>query len=500
MAADSLKILKKRLIEIARLASVGDVLSWDQEVYLPRKGVEARANALACINGITHQKLSAIDDDRLLSKLKKQVDAKKLSGGNAAIVTETWRTYARQKKLSEAFVAQMSETTSRAYAAWVRAREESDFGMFLPWLKKIVDLKREEAGLVGFNDSPYDALIDEYEPGSTVQSIEALFSDLKQFLVPFIGALVRSGDKVDPARILGAFPLDQQLAFNRFVSEQMGFDYAAGRLDQSPHPFTASFHTQDVRITTRMREDDLMYALGSTIHETGHGLYEQGLPLRHFGTPLGESSFASIHESQSRLWENNIGRSTAFWKYFYPKIRKEFPEPFKKIPLSEFMRIINRVEPSLIRTEADEVTYNLHVILRFEIEKEMIEGTLPLEDLPAIWNAKMKKYLGISVPNDRLGVLQDMHWAVGDIGNFPAYTLGTLYAAQFYTAMQRAVPDLSEKIAAGDFATPREWLRENIYRHGRRYRVADLVKRATGEYPNSRYFIEYLKERYGAGV
>ncbi len=495
-AGKPIAVLKERLVEIAYLSSVGQVLGWDQEVHMPEKGADARAAASALISGIVHKKMVALDDDGLLSSLKKQLDAKQVKGKDAVIVAETWRSWQRQKKLPEAFVTELSETVAKAQHVWARARKENDFKTFLLWLTKIVELKRKEAALVGFQDSPYDALLDSFEPGLTAKDAAVILNDLKDFLVPFLKELQRSRAKADPKRLRGVFPLEKQVAFNRRVAEAMGFDFAAGRMDQSTHPFTTTFHTQDVRITTRFREDDVLYAVGSTIHETGHALYEQGLPSEHFGTPLGETVSLGIHESQSRLWENMIGKSKEFWRYFYPKLRKEFPKPFKEVPLDEFMRIINAVQPSLIRTEADEVTYNLHIILRFEIEKELIEGVIDPTDLPAVWRAKMKEYLGVTVPDDARGVLQDVHWSAGYFGYFPTYTLGNLYAAQFYAAMERDIPDLAERIARGDFATPREWLRKKIHLHGKTYEAAKLVKRVTGEPPTSRYFIDYLKAKY----
>lgn len=489
-------LLKARLSEIAQLGSVSSVLGWDQEVHMPEKGADARAASISLVSGLMHEKMVGLDDDGLLSKLKRQVDAKGLKGKDAIIVAETWRSFEREKKLPKAFVKELAETTSKAHHVWIRARKENDFSLFLPWLRKIVELKRKEAEFVGFADSPYDALLDSYEPGLTTKDVTAILDDLKDFLAPFLKELRASTVKIDQKRIRGTFPLDKQFAFNRFVSEKMGFDYAAGRIDKSVHPFTTTFHTNDVRITTRFKEDDIIYSLGSTIHETGHALYEQGLPSEHFGTPLAEAVSLGIHESQSRLWENTIGKSAAFWNYFYPRLQKEFPKPFKHVPRKDFLRIINEVKPSLIRTEADEVTYNLHIIVRFEIEKELIEGSIDPKDLPAIWNEKMKEYLGIKVPSDSLGVLQDVHWSTGSIGYFPTYTLGNLYAAQFYAAMERDIPDLSGHIAAGNLAVPREWLRKKIHVHGKTYTAADLVKKVTGEYPTSRYFIEYLRAKY----
>lgn len=490
--------LTARLSDITNLASATALLEWDQEVLMPEKGAEARSAMLALLSGITHEELVQLDHDGLLTKLKAQVDAKKLRGKDAVIVTETWRTYERARKLLDAFVRELAETTSRAHHVWARARNENDFKSFLPTLRKLVELKRKEAELVGYTDSPYDALLDAYEPGLTAEDVTVLFNDLKDFLVPFLKELKTTQPKTNPKRLLGKFPLEKQRAFNRFVSGQMGFRADAGRLDESTHPFTTNFNPNDVRITTRYDEEDLWYSVGSTIHEAGHALYEQGLPAEHFGTPLAESVSLGIHESQSRLWENTIGKSAAFWKYFYPKLQKEFPEPFRKVPLPEFVQIINAVKPSLIRTEADEVTYNLHILIRFELEKELIEGSIDPKDLPAIWREKVQTYLGIAVPSDTLGVLQDVHWSAGLFGYFPTYTLGNLYAAQLYAAMAREIPDLQKQIAKGNLAVPLEWLRTHVHRYGKTYAPADLIKRATGEYPTSRYFVDYLQEKYGA--
>lgn len=498
MKSRPIDTLKERLVEIAHLSSAGAVLGWDQEVYMPEKGVEARAAASAAISGIAHEKIVNLDADGVLTRLQKQVQAKKLRGKNGAIVRETLRSYERLRKLPEAFVRELTETAAKSHHAWVLSRTNNDFKTFLPWLTKIVELKRRQAAYIGYKDSPYDALLEGYEPGMTTKEASVILADLKDFLVPFLKKVRRAQPKVDTKLLRGDFPIDKQLTFDTHIATRMGFDLHAGRIDRSVHPFTTTFHPCDVRITTRYREHDLLYSIGSTIHETGHALYEQGLPSEQFGTPLAEAVSFGIHESQSRLWENNIGKSRAFWKYFYPRLQAQFPKPFKNIPLRTFLEILNHVRPSLIRTEADEVTYNLHIIVRFEIEKEMIEGTIDLRDLPAIWNAKMKEYLGVTVPNDALGVLQDTHWSQGEIGYFPTYALGNLYAAQLYNTMRRDIPTLSRAIAKGRLAVPREWLRNKVHQHGKLYTAADLLKRVTGEYPTSAYFIAYLKEKYQA--
>ena len=330
----------------------------------------------------------------------------------------------------------------------------------------------------------------------TAQETSRILNDLKDFLIPFVKKITDTKQEMDQKKFLGNFPIERQKAFNEFVAKQIGYDTEAGRLDISTHPFSTSFHPYDARITTRYKEDDVLYSLGSTIHETGHALYEQGFSAEHFGTPLAESISLGIHESQSRLWENQIGKSKSFWKHFYPKLQEEFPIPFKDILPDDFYRIYNEVKPSLIRTESDEVTYNLHIILRYEIEKEMIEGAIDLKELPSVWESKMKDYFGLTVPNDSVGVLQDVHWSNGGIGYFPTYSFGNLYAAQLFASMKKQIPGLDESIANGQFTEIREWLRENVHVHGKTYTAAGLIKKISGEELTSFYFIDYLEKKY----
>ena len=489
--------LRKRLSEVYYLSSILNLLNWDQEVNMPHRGSGPRSISIAHLSGIVHNKFVALDKGGVLTNLKRQLDAKKLKGKDAVIVYETWRSFDRERKLPEKFVREMAEITSKAQNKWAEAREKNDFSLFLPWLKKIVSLKRKEAELVGYTDSPYDALLDAYEPDMTSKEVSRILDDLKDFLVPFLKRIKESKIKIDDRKLSGHFPIEKQVEFNEMIARKMGFDLESGRLDKSTHPFTSGFHPNDVRITTRYSEKDIFYSIGSTIHESGHALYDQGLPEEHFGTPLAESVSLGIHESQSRLWENNVGKDKPFWKYFYPKLQKEFPKPFKSIPTEAFYKAINAVKPSLIRTQADEVTYNLHIIIRFEIEKEMIEGSIDLAKLPEIWCFKMKKYLGIDVPTDKEGVLQDVHWSAGLIGYFPTYSLGNLYAAQLYATMNKQIPRLSNKIAGGHMEEVKNWLRKNVHIHGKTYSAQELIRKITGEYLNSRYFNEYLEKKYG---
>ncbi len=488
--------LRERLIEISHIGSILQLVSWDQEVNMPAKVTDVRARSISYVSALIHNKFIAIDRDELLTRLVRALNAGKIKGQNAVVVRETWRSYDRERKLPESFVRNLSETCSKSQSVWAKARRNNDFKLFLPWLEKIVDLKRKEAQYVGYRESPYDALLDAFEPGMTASEVTEIFDGFKEFLIPFLQKIQKKQTKIDSKKIKGEFSLEAQKKFNAYIAKSIGFDFDAGRMDVSTHPFASGPHPYDVRLTTRYKDDDILYSIGSTIHETGHGLYEQGLPAEHFGTPLGESVSIGIHESQSRMWENIIGKSKPFWKYFYPKLQKEFPVPFRKLTLEEFYKIINRVAPSLIRTEADEVTYNLHVILRFEIERDMIEGRIKLEDLPKIWNKKMRDYLGIAVPNDTLGVLQDVHWSTGGIGYFPTYSLGNLYSAQFYAKMKKDIPNIDLHISKGKFDQILSWLRKNIHTRGKTYHANDLAKVVTGEHLTAKYWNEYIQKKY----
>ena len=488
--------LKKRLIGISHLVSASALLSWDQEVYMPKKGMNIRAVSIAELSAVIHSKFISIDSDGLLTGLKQQLDAKKLKGPDAVIVSETWRGFERERKLPEDFVRELAETSSKSQGVWAEARQKNDFKLFLPCLEKIVKLKRKEADFVGYKNSPYDALIDVFEPGMTTERAFQILNDLKNFLMPFLKKIKASKVKINSKVLEGKFPLETQMEFNKMLISKMGFDLNAGRIDSTTHPFATGLNPRDVRITTRYREHDALYSLGSLIHEAGHGIYEQGLPIEHFGTPLAEAVSYGIHESQSRMWENIIGKSKPFWEYFYPRLQKIFPKPFKTVPLNEFYKIINKVEPSLIRTESDEVTYNLHIIIRFEIEKGLIEGSIDMKDLSQIWNTKMKEYFGINVPKDSVGVLQDVHWSSGLFGYFPTYSFGNLYSAQFYAAMKKQIPNIDTQISKGKFEEVGKWLQKNIHAHGKTYTASELVKKVTGEELTSSYFIEYLKSKY----
>lgn len=485
---------KEKLIELSHLSSALALLHWDREVNMPPKAVVARAQTTSALAGVLHERFLAIRP--FLLPLKRDLDDGKLDEESSIVIREVWREFEKAEKLPTDFVKELARVTSEAHATWVEARAKSDFIKFAPHLKKIVELKREEAKLVGYKNSPYDALLDTFEPYATTEEVSITLKELKDFLIPFIQKIKNSSVKVNRDILKGDFPIEKQVEFNRFVAEKMGYDLGAGRIDVSVHPFTTSFHPQDVRFTTRYDKADVFAALMITIHEAGHALYDQGILVENFGTPLGEPISFGIHESQSRSWENLIGRGKPFWTYLYPELQKKFPEPFAKISLDSFYQVLNCVEPSFIRAEADEVTYNLHIILRFEIEKELIEGSIEVDDLPSIWNDKFKEYLGLEIPNNSLGVLQDVHWSGGAIGYFPFYILGNLYSAQFYSASKKDIPDLEEQISRGEFTNFLQWLRKNIHIHGKLYTARDLVMQVTGEPLKSQYFMDYLKRKY----
>ncbi|HYE22265.1 MAG TPA: carboxypeptidase M32 [Verrucomicrobiae bacterium] len=494
MANGTYEKFKEKLVEINHLSHSLGLMEWDSNVSMPTKGSKRRGEAIGTLSGLIHEKFLSKDLEVLLLKLKKDLDQKKLDSKQSVVVREVFRVYSKEKKLPSDFVKEMAETVSHAYPIWDKAKKESNFKLFAPQLKKIFELKRKYAQYVGYKGTPYDVLLDDYEPGLTSEEASLIFSDLKDFLIPFIKKIGKK--KGINRQIKGKFDLAKQREFNTFVAKKIGYDFEAGRLDESSHPFTINFHPHDVRITTKYKEDDFYFSLGSTVHEIGHALYEQGLNPEHFGTPLAESISLGVHESQSRTWENLVGKSMPFWKYFYPFLQKTFPEPFKKMKLDEFYPYINQVEPSLIRYESDEVTYNLHIIIRFEIEKELVEGSIDVGDLPKIWNSKYKDYLGITIPDDAHGVLQDVHWANGLVGYFPTYTLGNLYSAQFYQQAKKEIMNLEKFFEKGKFQPFLEWLRKNIHQHGKQYSAAQLCERITGEGLNSKYYIDYLTTKF----
>jgi carboxypeptidase Taq len=496
--------LTTRLLEIQRINSAASVLSWDQETYMPAGGGEARAEQIAVLQGLAHQKLVSPDTERMLSQW---VDPgtgqafEQLGDGwdesSRSLLREVWRDFSRAKKLPSDFVIKLSRECSLAQQVWAEAKEQSKFAMFLPNLRTVLSLKREESQYLGYQDSPYNALLDVYEPGLTIAELQPVFTRLKTRLVPLLKQITQSAVRIDDDVLHHSYDQARQLEFGRLVLIAMGYDFERGRLDLSAHPFTTSFHPTDVRVTTRVHEHELQSCLFSCIHEGGHGLYDQGLDQRYFGTPLGDSVSLGIHESQSRLWENCVGRSRAFWRFFYPILQQTFHHQLRAVDVDQFYAAINCVKPSLIRVEADELTYNLHIMLRFEIEQDLLEGKSEPEDLPALWNQKMEEYLGITPKSDAEGVLQDVHWSLGAFGYFPTYTLGNLYAVQFFEQAKLEIPHLEDEIAAGQLMVLKRWLGQKIHRWGRMFTPDHLVQRVTGTSLSPEPFLAYVEKKYG---
>ena len=504
MSADaSLDLLKSTLGPIHHLRDAAALLSWDQETYMPPGGGAIRAEQLATLQTLAHDQFVSPEMESLLALFLNPATgtfhpekSSALDESSHALLRETWRDFSRAKKLPSAFVNELERECSLAQQVWVEARKTNDFQLFLPNLQRIVKLKRQEAEYLGYQDSPYNALLDVYEPGSTVAQLRPLFSTLRKELIRLLDHIRQSPVQPKGQLLTQSYDKTQQVDFGRLVLKHMGYDFQRGRLDLSAHPFTTSFHPTDVRVTTRVFETDLQSCLFSCIHEGGHGLYDQGLPTKYYGTPLAEAVSLGIHESQSRLWENCVGRSRAFWRYFYPKLQEIFPAQLGEVPVEEFYLAINRVTPSFIRVEADELTYNLHIMVRFEIELDVIEGRLQVEDLPEVWNAKMKDYLGIVPPSDAEGVLQDVHWSFGAFGYFPTYTLGNLYAAMLFQQAQKDLPHLGQAMSQGNLLPLKDWLNDRVHRWGRQYTAAELIQRVTGHALTPEPFIRDLEQKF----
>jgi len=474
------------------LASVESLLDWDSETVMPENGLSARAEQLSMVAALAHQKRTDPRIGELLGTLEKMT-GEELAAAN---VREVRRTYDRAVKIPEELVRRIARASTLGKDAWGKARASDDFPKFAPHLAELLDLKRQVADLIGHTGERYDALLDEFEPGMTTAEVGRIFDSLRKPLADFVKALAASPKKPDAAILHRRFPRAAQEKFGRRMAEVIGFDFASGRLDVSKHPFCSGTSPGDVRLTTRYYEDFFSPSVFGVLHEAGHGLYEQGLPREHMFTPMGQATSLGIHESQSRLWENFVGRSRAFWERFFPEAREAFAESLGDVSLDAFVSAINTVEPSLIRVEADEVTYNLHIILRFEMERAMLSGKLAVKDVPEAWNAKMKELLGVTPPSNREGCLQDIHWSMGAFGYFPTYALGNLYAAQFFEAAGKAIPDLAHRIRRAEFAPLLDWLRENIHRHGQRYRAADLVQRVTGQPLSIDPFLQYIRGKF----
>ena len=484
--------------KMRKIADVGysiAVLNWDQETYLPEKGAEIRAQQIATLAGIAHELSVEPSLAKLVNRLTQNT---KLDAWQRRNIDESKKSLEKQQKFSTDFVMRSSQVTSEAFQSWQKARETDNFALFEPALTKMVAIQREKAALLSNANTqhPYDALADEFEPGMTVAKLDVLFADVRQQLTEFVKKIFQC-PKPNDAFLYQHYDRQKQWDYGVEQLKQMGYDFAAGRQDVSSHPFTTSFSPQDVRVTTRISENNFHEMLWSCIHEGGHALYEQGLNPDYYGLPTGEATSLGIHESQSRLWENNVARSLPYWKANYPALQQLFPEQLGEVSVAQFYKAINKVSPSLIRTNADELTYHFHILIRYEIEKGLIEGSVAVKDLPEIWNAKYKEYLDIDVPSNKMGVLQDIHWSHGGFGYFPTYSLGSFYAAQFFAQAQRDIPQLISDMEKGNMQDLLLWLREKIHRFGKYYTSEELCQNICGEPLNFSYFMQYAKAKYG---
>lgn len=492
-----LKELYDKTREATILGSCQAVLDWDERTYMPRGGAENRANMISLIAGMVHEKITSPRIGEIIGELLGDGIDPNEDSIDAANVRELKRDYDLNVKIPRSLVEELSKTITLAQGKWQEARAASDFNAFLPWFEKVVELKRQVAEALGYEGKPYNAMLDIFEPGATTDDIAETFAGLRNELVKLLEKIEGSGKKPDTSIITRDYPIDRQKEFGIEASKAIGFDYGGGRLDETVHPFCTGFGPGDTRITTRYDKNHFPGAFFGTLHESGHGIYDQGLLADHYGTPLGESISLGIHESQSRMWENMVGRSKAFWKHFFPKAQNVFPDALGNVTMEQFYFAVNDVRPSFIRVESDEATYNLHILLRFEIESAFFNGDLPLKEVPHVWNENFEKYFGIKPPDDAKGCLQDVHWSAGLIGYFPTYSLGNLYAAQFFAHADKELGGLHAQFEKGDFKPLLDWLRKNIHHHGRRYRATELVKKVTGQPLTHKPLIDYMTKKFG---
>ena len=484
---DALTDLRERLAEIADLNAAGGLLGWDQQTMMPERAAPQRAEQLGTLGKLIHESFTDDAIGRLLEDARPQPGST-----DEALVRVTRRDWEKARRVPSELAAEIARAGALGHQAWVDARERSDFAAFLPFLRRNVELKLRYVECFDGFDDPYDVLLDDYEEGMTSAEVDALFTELRAGLVPLIAAIAERADAVDASPLHGDFPVAGQQALVRRVVERLGWTADGWRLDEAAHPFATSFGPRDVRLTTRYDPAYVGMALYGAIHEFGHGLYESQVDPALARGPLGEGVSLGVHESQSRLWENIVARGRPFAGWLHGQLREVFPQRYADVSAEDYFRAVNKVQPSLIRVEADEATYGLHVILRFELERAMIAGTVALEELPEAWRVKMKQYLGVEVPNDAVGVLQDVHWSGGDIGYFATYALGNLIGAQLWERARGDLPDLDDALAAGDGSSLRAWLGEHVHRFGRTYPPRELVRRVVGGPIQVEPFLDYL--------
>jgi carboxypeptidase Taq len=496
-AKTKLAELKYRLLEMNDLRAAGALLGWDHATYMPKYGAVARARQGATVSKLVHEKSIDPNLGKLLDTLEPHADALPRDSDDARLIRVARRDFERAIKVPAEYVARASAFGSASYDAWTRARPANDFATMRPFLEKAVDLGREYADFFAPYTHVADPLIDVADEGMTTASVQSLFAALREALVPIVRAIAGK-PSIDDDCLRGTFDEPAQLDFGLSVAKRIGYDLDRGRLDKTHHPFCTTLSAGDVRITTRVDKRDIGQSLFSILHEAGHALYEQGISAELEGTPLGSGTSAGVHESQSRLWENMVGRSRAFWEHYFPVLQGIFPDQFRGLKAESFYHAINKVERSLIRTDADEVTYNLHIMMRFDLEVDLLEGRLRVKDLPEAWRERVHADLGLVTPDDRDGCLQDVHWYAGAIGGgFQGYTIGNILSAQFYDAAVKAHPEIPREIAMGEFSTLHQWLRAHVYQHGRKFRSDELVERATGSEMNIAPYLSYLRHKYG---
>jgi len=483
---------QQKMQQISDVKNASAVLQWDQETYLPKKGAAFRGQQITTLSEIAHRLFSEEELGALLNDLLTKEDFSVKQKRNVALTLED---YTKNKKYSAQFVRRLSDQTNKAFHSWIEARKQNSFAQFEKDLHALVELKKEETDILGYRHHPYDALLDEFEKGATVKLVDQTFAGLLPSLKELTDK-IKNAPQVNNDFLHQTFGRQEQWNWGLYLVKELAFDFDAGRQDISEHPFSISFSPDDVRITTRIDEADFGNMTWSCIHETGHALYEQGLPPGEYGMPLGEACSYSIHESQSRLWENHVGRGKAFWQHHFPALQRHFPAQFGSINGDEFYRGINKVQASLIRTEADEINYHFHVYVRYQLEKGLIEGSLKTADIPGFWNQQYKHLVNVTVPDDKNGCLQDVHWSHGSFGYFPTYSLGSFYAAQFYAAAQKELPGLETNIGNGNTKPVLDWLRTHIHARGRYYTSEALCEEVTGKTLDVSYFVNYLLEKY----
>jgi carboxypeptidase Taq len=495
-APPALGKLRTRLAEVHDLGKLAGLASWDQRTQMPPAGAAARAEQLGTIARIAHERFVSADIGQLLDELEEYEGSIEYDSLEAGLIRVTRRDYEKLRRVPSALRAEISRSAAIGQSVWERARGESDFELFLPHLERNLELKREYVDCFEPAEEDYDLLLDDFEPGMTTAEVRAVFETLKEGLVPLTREIAERSDAVDASCLQGPWPLEGQKQFERLVVDAFGYDEDSWRMDETAHPFASSMSIPDIRLTTRHHETNLT-SVFAVMHEFGHGLYERQVDSAFERTPLARGASLGLHESQSRMWENLVGRSRPFWRRFYPELQRVFPERLGNVELETFYRAVNKVEPSLIRIFADEATYNLHIILRFELEQELITGRLIPADLPEAWDAKMKEYLGIDVPDVADGVLQDTHWASGLVGYFSTYSLGNIISAQLWERVLEDVPDVYEQIERGEFGVLRDWLRQHLHRFGRMFMPKETLERSVGGQIDTAPYLRYLRDKLG---